>query len=52
MAGIMNWLANNRNAGLPIKMFELSDVILKDPSRSVGARNERRVCALIYNNTA
>ena len=26
---------------LPLRLFELSDVVLLDPSRGVGARNER-----------
>jgi phenylalanyl-tRNA synthetase beta subunit len=30
----------------PIKLFELSDVVLKDDNE-VGARNERRLAALI-----
>jgi phenylalanyl-tRNA synthetase beta chain len=32
-------------------MFEVGDVVLKDPSRETGTRNERRLCAL-YTNLA
>jgi len=34
------------------KVFEISDVVLKDPTKDVGARNERRLCAVNYNKTA
>mmetsp|Transcript_62950 Transcript_62950/g.95016 ORF Transcript_62950/g.95016 Transcript_62950/m.95016 type:complete len:81 (+) Transcript_62950:67-309(+) len=34
---------------LPIKLFELSDVILKCDNE-VGAKNERRLCALFCDN--
>jgi len=37
--------ANKENA-LPIKLFELSDVVLLDPQMAVGARNERRLVAV------
>lgn len=37
---------------LPLKLFELSDVVLLDPKNEVGARNERRLCAINCNRTA
>ena len=37
---------------LPIKLFEISDVILKDPKAEVGARNERRLCVVYYYKIA
>lgn len=33
---------------LPIKVFEVSDVVELDPSSETGAVNKRRVSALIY----
>jgi phenylalanyl-tRNA synthetase beta chain len=33
-------------------VFEISDVVLKDPTTDVGARNERRLCVVNYNKTA
>ncbi|KRX03405.1 putative DNA binding domain [Pseudocohnilembus persalinus] len=47
--GCLKWLAYNKVNKLPIKIFELSDVILKDEKNQVGARNERRITALQYN---
>ncbi|CAG9857387.1 unnamed protein product [Phyllotreta striolata] len=37
---------------LPIKLFEIADVVLKDPETEVGARNERRICAVNCNRNA
>ena len=37
---------------LPLKLFELSDVVLMDANRDVGARNERRLAALYYGKTS
>ena len=36
---------------LPLKLFEISDVVLKDQTKDVGAKNERRLCAVNYNKT-
>merc|ERR1711977_280691 len=33
--------------GLPQRLFEAGDVVLRDRNFKVGARNERRLCALI-----
>ncbi|KAJ8971534.1 hypothetical protein NQ317_016805 [Molorchus minor] len=37
---------------LPLKIFEIADVVLKDREAEVGARNERRLCAVNCNKTA
>lgn len=37
---------------LPMKLFEISDVILRDSKTEVGARNERRLCVVYYNKMA
>ncbi|KAA3672266.1 phenylalanyl-tRNA synthetase beta chain, partial [Paragonimus westermani] len=37
---------------LPLKLFEVQDVVLKDSSKDVGARNHRRVCAVYYNKNS
>ncbi|EDS36637.1 phenylalanyl-tRNA synthetase beta chain [Culex quinquefasciatus] len=37
---------------LPLKLFEVSDVVLADSKAEVGAKNERRVCAVNCNKTA
>lgn len=37
---------------LPLKIFEVSDIVLKDNKAEVGARNERRLCAVNCNKNA
>lgn len=39
-------LAANKGEPLPLRLFELSDVVLLDAGRDVGARNERRLLAV------
>lgn len=39
-------LGANKDAPLPVKLFEVSDVLLLDSGRDVGARNERRLVAV------
>nr|XP_019563908.2 phenylalanine--tRNA ligase beta subunit-like [Aedes albopictus] len=50
--GLLKTLAANRKMPLPLKLFEVSDVVLADPNAEVGARNQRRVCAVNCNKTA
>jgi len=49
LPGLLKTVHANLNMPLPMKLFEISDVVLKDPTKDVGARNERRLCALNYN---
>uniref|UniRef100_F1KZG8 Phenylalanine--tRNA ligase beta subunit n=1 Tax=Ascaris suum TaxID=6253 RepID=F1KZG8_ASCSU len=51
LPGLFKTLASNRDMPLPLKLFELQDVVLKDPSSEVGARNERRLSAVYYSKT-
>merc|ERR1711916_85351 len=48
----MGTLQSNSHPSYPQQLFEVSDVILKDPSRDVGARNERRLAAIYTNSSA
>lgn len=50
--GLLKTLAANRKMPLPLKLFEVSDVVLADGKSEVGAKNERRVCAVNCNKTA
>lgn len=52
LPGLLKTLAANKKMPLPLKLFEISDVVLKDPEAEVGARNERRVCAVNCNKNA
>eukprot|EP01104_Vermistella_antarctica_P019072 TRINITY_DN7301_c0_g1_i1.p1 TRINITY_DN7301_c0_g1~~TRINITY_DN7301_c0_g1_i1.p1 ORF type:complete len:616 (+),score=150.69 TRINITY_DN7301_c0_g1_i1:66-1850(+) len=51
LPGIFKTAAHNRQHSLPLRMFEVYDVMLKDPAVDVGARNERRLCAYYANTT-
>ncbi len=50
LPGLLKTVHANRNMPLPLKLFEISDVVLKDPSRDVGARNERRLAAVLFSS--
>ena len=51
LSGLLKTVQSNRKMPLPLKLFEISDVVLKDPTKDVGAKNERRLCAVNYNKT-
>ncbi|KAK9915515.1 hypothetical protein WJX75_000157 [Coccomyxa subellipsoidea] len=46
LPGALKTLGANKDAPLPVKLFEASDVILLDESSETGARNERRLVAV------
>ncbi|XP_036673397.3 phenylalanine--tRNA ligase beta subunit [Drosophila suzukii] len=52
LPGLLKTLVANRKMPLPLKLFEISDVVVSDENTEVGARNERRVCAVNCNKTA
>ncbi|XP_017046920.1 phenylalanine--tRNA ligase beta subunit [Drosophila ficusphila] len=52
LPGLLKTLVANRKMPLPLKLFEISDVVVADENTEVGARNERRVCAVNCNKTA
>lgn len=49
---ILKTIASNKQMPLPMKIFEISDVVLADEKSEVGARNERHLCAVYYNKTS
>ena len=51
LPGLLKTIQANRNMPLPLKLFEISDVVLKDGGAEVGARNERRLAAVFYNKS-
>ncbi|XP_050984953.1 phenylalanine--tRNA ligase beta subunit [Labeo rohita] len=51
LSGLLKTIAANRKMPLPLKLFEISDVVLKDETKDVGARNNRRLCAVYYNKS-
>lgn len=52
LPGLLKTLVANRKMPLPLKLFEISDVVVSDDDTEVGARNERRLCAVNCNKTA
>jgi len=52
LPGILRTLSANRKMPLPLKLFEISDVVLKDASRDVGAKNSRHLCAVQMAKTS
>ncbi|KAG7479643.1 phenylalanine-tRNA ligase beta subunit [Solea senegalensis] len=51
LPGLLKTIAANRKMPLPLRLFEISDVVLKDPTKDVGAKNSRRFCAVYYNKS-
>ena len=51
LPGLLKTIQANRNMPLPLKLFEISDVVMKDGGAEVGARNERRLAAVFYNKS-
>jgi len=51
LPGLFKTLQANRKMPLPLKLFEISDVVVKDAGAEVGARNERRLAAVFYNKS-
>jgi phenylalanyl-tRNA synthetase beta chain len=50
--GMLKTCHHNRDMPLPLRIFELSDVVLRDESTDTGARNERRLCAMYSSKTS
>lgn len=45
LPSMLKTLSHNRSVPLPIRLFEVSDVVMLDADSDTGARNERKVCA-------
>ncbi|XP_011448986.3 phenylalanine--tRNA ligase beta subunit [Magallana gigas] len=52
LPGILKTISKNKNMPLPLKLFEISDIVMCDPKKDVGARNERWMCAVNYNKSS
>ncbi|KAH8869424.1 Phenylalanine--tRNA ligase beta subunit [Schistosoma japonicum] len=52
LPGLLHTLSNNRSLPLPLKLFEVQDIVIKDPLKDVGASNHRRICAVYYNKNS
>jgi phenylalanyl-tRNA synthetase beta chain len=51
ISGILKTAASNKKMQLPLKLFEISDVVLK-ADNGVGAKNARKLCALYLNTSS
>lgn len=51
LPGLLKTVTSNRKMALPLKLFEVQEVVVKDETRETGTRNERRLAAVHYNNT-
>lgn len=51
LPGVLKTISCNRKMPLPIKVFEISDVVLQSKEKDVGAMNRRQFCAVHYNTS-
>lgn len=51
LPGLLKTAQANRKMPLPLRLFEISDVVLKDATKDVGAKNQRNLCALNYDKS-
>eukprot|EP00729_Bicosta_minor_P009676 gene9676-21229_t len=49
LSGLLNTIKENKSKAMPIRIFEVADVVLLDSEDEVGAVNRRRLGALIYS---
>eukprot|EP00831_Metopus_contortus_P056610 TRINITY_DN4858_c0_g2_i1.p1 TRINITY_DN4858_c0_g2~~TRINITY_DN4858_c0_g2_i1.p1 ORF type:complete len:309 (+),score=59.12 TRINITY_DN4858_c0_g2_i1:118-1044(+) len=52
MPGLMQCLASNASSKIPIRFFEIGDVVELDKTTETGARNHRKLAALICDKSA
>jgi phenylalanyl-tRNA synthetase beta chain len=52
LPGILKTIGANKHLPLPLKIFEVSDVVLRDESLERRARNQRNISALYCNKTS
>jgi phenylalanyl-tRNA synthetase beta chain len=52
LPGILKTLECNKEVPLPIKVFEVSDVMYLDNTSEVGARNKRQLCAVVCDTVS
>ncbi|KAJ1862909.1 phenylalanine--tRNA ligase subunit beta [Coemansia sp. RSA 2703] len=52
LPGLLKTIRENKMHPIPFKVFEVSDVVLKNAARERGAQNQRRACALFSSRMA
>jgi phenylalanyl-tRNA synthetase beta chain len=48
LVGLLKTLTHNRKLSLPLRLFEVSDIMYVDKTAEVGASNRRHLCAAFY----
>jgi len=51
-SGLLKLIFNNKGASLPLKVFEVSDIVIKNDQSDVGAINKRNLCALYCDTSS
>ena len=51
LSGLLSTIAENKSMALPIRVFEVADIVLLDPANDCGASNHRRLAALHYGRS-
>lgn len=51
LSGLLKTISENKAIALPIRVFEIADVVLLNEGNAVGASNHRRLGALYYGKT-
>lgn len=49
LPGLLNSLAHNKGAVMPIQIFEIGDIVVRDTTTDVGAKNIRQLAAVYQN---
>ena len=52
LPGLLKCLKENKAESVPQKIFEVSDTVVKDESTDTGARNIRKIAALVIDNAS
>jgi len=52
LPGILKTLSSNKDVSLPLKVFEVSDVVHLDDTSDTGAKNRRQLCAVYCNSVS
>ena len=52
MPGLLKCLQYNRKNPIPQKVFEISDCVVLDPASETGAKNVRKVCAMVLDQSS
>jgi len=52
LPGVLKTLRENRNVRLPLRLFEVGDVVRLEENSNIGAVNERRLCAVHCGTSA